>query len=235
MTTVDIRPADTRFHTDLGWLDSWHCFSFGPHFDPGNVGHGLLLVSNDDVVAPGQGFGTHPHRDMEIVTWVLSGELAHRDSTGTDGVIYPGLAQRMTAGTGITHSEMNARHDQPVHFVQMWVPPDTRGLPPGYEQVDLGDQLAAGGWVVVASGEEGESGVVIHQRSARLLVARVRDGEQLEVPAAPHGHVFVATGSVQLGDAHRLGKGDAARLTDAGPLGLQVGSEGAEVLVWLTA
>lgn len=234
MAPIDVRSAASRFHTDLGWLNSWHCFSFGHHYDPANVGHGLLLVSNDDVVAPGQGFGTHPHRDMEIVTWVLSGELAHRDSTGTDGVIYPGLAQRMSAGTGISHSEMNARTDQPVHFVQMWVPPDTRGVTPSYEQVDLGDQLAAGGWVMVASGDEREAGVFIHQHDARLLVARVREDEQLEVPAAPHGHVFVATGSAQLAQ-HELAAGDAARLTAAGTLALVGGAEGAEVLVWLTA
>src|SRR6478672_3454381 len=103
-----IRPAATRFHTQLDWLDSWHSFSFGPHHDPGNTGHGLLIVNNDDVVRAGGGFGTHGHRDMEIVTWVLRGELGHRDSTGTDGVIYPGLAQRMSAGSGIRHSEMNA-------------------------------------------------------------------------------------------------------------------------------
>ena len=105
---IDVRRAGERFHTQLDWLDSWHSFSFGPHRDPANTHHGLLLVNNDDVVRGGRGFGTHPHRDMEIVTWVLRGELEHRDSTGTVGVIYPGLAQRMSAGSGITHSEMNA-------------------------------------------------------------------------------------------------------------------------------
>ena len=122
---IDIRRADTRFHTEIDWLDSWHSFSFGNHYDPTNTHHGLLLVLNDDVIAPGGGFGTHPHRDMEIVTWVLDGALEHRDSEGNHGVISPGLAQRMSAGRGIRHSEVNASTTEPVHLLQMWVPPDT--------------------------------------------------------------------------------------------------------------
>ncbi|MFP3905826.1 MAG: pirin family protein, partial [Acidimicrobiales bacterium] len=148
--TIAIRAPEDRFHTDLGWLDSWHSFSFGRHYDPSEVGFGLLLVNNDDIVAPGGGFPAHFHRDMEIVTWVLSGALAHRDSTGTDGIIRPGLAQRMSAGSGITHSEMNASSTEPVHFVQMWVLPDANGIEPGYEQRDLTDRLEAGGLVPVA-------------------------------------------------------------------------------------
>src|SRR3954447_15068068 len=127
--TVDIRRAGERFSTDMGWLDSAHSFSFGHHYDPRNTHHGLLLVNNDDTVAPGTGFETHPHRDMEIVTWVLRGSLVHRDSTGRTGVIHPGLAQRMSAGTGIRHSERNDAHD-PVRFVQMWVVPDEGGGAP---------------------------------------------------------------------------------------------------------
>src|SRR3954451_9523222 len=127
---LDIRRANQRFTTDIGWLDSKHSFSFGHHYDAGNTHHGLLLVNNDDIVAPGTGFETHPHRDMEIVTWVLRGQLVHQDSEGHNGVIYPGLAQRMSAGTGILHSEKNDlsvrltepnNSDDPVHFVQMWV------------------------------------------------------------------------------------------------------------------
>src|SRR4051795_140881 len=151
--TIDHRTADSRFHTDIGWLDSWHSFSFGEHYDPRNTAHGLLIVSNDDRVAPAGGFGTHGHRDMEIVTWVLDGELEHRDSIGTVGVIYPGLAQRMSAGSGITHSEVNASRTADVHLVQMWVLPDTSGIEPGYEQLDVNDALARGGLVPVASGE----------------------------------------------------------------------------------
>ena len=142
-----------RFHTRIAWLDSHHSFSFGHHYDPSNVGHGLLLVSNDDRVRAGTGFSTHPHQDMEIVTWVLSGELEHKDSEGNRGILYPGLAQRMSAGTGIWHSEMNPSRDEDVHFVQMWVPPDTESIDPSYEQLDINGELAKGGLVPVASGQ----------------------------------------------------------------------------------
>src|SRR5262245_44546640 len=130
--TVDVRRAGERFHTRTSWLDSHHSFSFSRHYDPRNVNHGLLLVSNDDIVKPGTGCQTHPHEDMEIVTWVLSGELEHKDSVGNKGIIYPGLAQRMSAGTGILHSEINPSDSKDVHFVQMWVLPDTEGISPGY-------------------------------------------------------------------------------------------------------
>jgi redox-sensitive bicupin YhaK (pirin superfamily) len=228
--TIDIRRADSRFHTDIGWLDSWHSFSFGGHYSPDNTGHGLLIVSNDDRVAPGGGFGTHAHRDMEIVTWVLDGELEHRDSTGTFGVIYPGLAQRMSAGSGIRHSEMNHSTEQPVHFVQMWVVPDTDGIDPGYEQLDVNDRLASGGLVPVASGRGHEGAVTIHQRGAVMWVGRLSKGELVDLPDAPFVHVFAARGSVRVGDMS-LGEGDAARLTDAGPSVLTAEDE-AEVIVW---
>ena len=137
---IDVRRADSRFVTDLGWLDSKHSFAFGHHRSRANTHHGMLLVNNDDRVAPGTGFETHPHRDMEIVTWVLDGSLVHQDSMGNNGIIYPGLAQRMSAGTGILHSEKNDRQnvgdgapERPVHFVQMWVLPDEQGITPGYE------------------------------------------------------------------------------------------------------
>jgi quercetin 2,3-dioxygenase len=230
-STVTIRQPHERFHTDLGWLDSWHSFSFGRHYDPAETGFGLLLVNNDDVVAAGGGFPSHSHRDMEILTWVLDGELAHADSTGTDGVITPGLAQRMSAGSGITHSEMNASRTRPVHFVQMWVHPDTTGLDPSYEQRDLSEALAAGGLVAVASGKGHEGAVRIHQRDAVLWAARVADGERVEVPDGRHVHVFVAKGEADLGP-DRLLRGAAARLTGAGPITLTGGPEGAEVLVW---
>jgi redox-sensitive bicupin YhaK (pirin superfamily) len=232
--TVDVRPATSRFHTDLGWLDSWHSFSFGSHHDPSNTGHGLLIVNNDDTVRAGGGFGTHGHRDMEIVTWVLQGELGHRDSTGTDGVIYPGLAQRMSAGRGIQHSEMNASSTVDVHFVQMWVLPDTPGIDPSYEQRDLNDALDGGGLVVVASGQGHDGAVAIHQRDAALHVGRLTAGESVAVPDARHAHVFVATGDASL-DGTPLSRGDAVRLTDGGSPGLTAGSDGAEVLIWATA
>jgi redox-sensitive bicupin YhaK (pirin superfamily) len=232
---IDVRPASSRFHTRIDWLDSWHSFSFGGHYDPGNTHHGLLLVSNDDRVAPGAGFGTHPHSDMEIVTWVLSGRLEHRDSEGNHGVLYPGLAQRMSAGRGIRHSEMNGNPDEEAHFVQMWVLPDTKGLDPSYEQRDINDALAAGGLVPIASGQDHEGAVRIHQRDAVLWGGRLAPGEVVEVPAAPHAHVFVALGSVSLAGAGELSAGDAARLTAAGSPTLTAGDEGVEVLVWATA
>lgn len=228
---IDLRPAATRFHTRIGWLDSWHSFSFGHHHDPANVGHGLLLVSNDDRVAPGQGFGTHPHRDMEIVTWVLEGALAHEDSAGHSGVITPGVAQRMSAGTGILHSEMNASPDEEVHFVQMWVRPDRLGIDPGYEQVDISDRLDAGGLVPVASGQGHEGAVRLQQAGAVLWAARLTDDEAVTVPAARHVHVFVAQGAARLAD-HALTEGDAARLTDEPGHHLVATTADTEVLVW---
>jgi redox-sensitive bicupin YhaK (pirin superfamily) len=231
---IELRPAASRFHTELDWLDSWHSFSFGPHHDPSNTGHGLLVVNNDDVVRGGGGFATHGHRDMEIVTWVLDGELAHRDSTGTDGVIYPGLAQRMSAGRGIRHSEMNASATTDVHLVQMWVLPDTADIEPSYEQRDLNDAFAGDRLVVVASGRGDDGAVSIHQRDAVLSVGRLDPGATVEIPDAPHVHVFVAVGSGALDDS-AMATGDAARLTDAGTRTFTVGPDRAEVLVWATA
>ncbi len=228
--TIEVRPAESRFHTTISWLDSWHSFSFSSHYDPANVGHGLLIVSNDDVVAPGGGFATHPHSDMEIVTWVLEGQLAHHDSTGTEGVIYPGLAQRMSAGRGIRHSEMNASTTDPVRLVQMWVVPDTMGIDPGYEQLDLNHRLADGGLVAVASGQGHEGAVHIHQRGAVMWVGRMAAGATVTVPDAPFVHLFVATGEVDL-VGRQLGQGDAARLSGAGALALTARTP-AEVIIW---
>src|SRR5919202_4194788 len=142
--TVDVRPATSRFATRAGWLDSRHCFSFSSHYDPTNTHHGLLLVSNDDVVRPMTGFDTHPHRDMEIVTWVLEGELEHKDSEGNRGLIVPGDAQRMSAGTGILHSEINYSAKTDLRFVQMWVLPDTKSITPGYQETHIGDLVDSG-------------------------------------------------------------------------------------------
>ncbi|MGI9579314.1 MAG: pirin family protein [Microthrixaceae bacterium] len=226
---IDKRAAGDRFHTQIGWLDSWHSFSFGHHYDPREQGHGLLIVNNDDVVDPGSGFGAHPHRDMEIVTWVLEGELEHRDSEGNEGVIAPGLAQRMSAGTGIMHSEMNHSAVEPVHFVQMWVVPDTNGLSPGYEQQDVSADLASGGLVPVASGD-GSAAITINQQGARLWAARPPAGGSLMVPADAFAHVFVARGAVELA-GQSLERGDAARLHGAGELELTASTD-SEILIW---
>ena len=235
MTTFIVQRAADRFLTDAGWLQSQHSFNFGPHYSPDHEGHGLLLVNNDDVVAAGQGFGTHGHRDMEIVTWVLSGRLEHKDSEGNHGILYPGLAQRMSAGTGIRHSEFNASPDEPVHFLQMWVPPDTAGIEPGYEQLDLNEALNAGGLVPIASGKGHDGAIKVHQRDAVLWGGRLQAGEEVTIPLAPHVHLFVAVGSGLLESAGELATGDAVRLTDSEALVFTAGSEGAELSVWATA
>jgi hypothetical protein len=232
MRTIDVRPAASRDHTNIDWLDSRHSFSFGPHWNPANTGHGLLIVSNDDRVRAGSGFSTHPHRDMEIVTWVLDGELEHADSERNRGVIYPGLAQRMSAGRGIRHSEINPSATDDVHFVQMWVVPDTPSIDPGYEQHDVGSELAAGGLVPVASGRDHDAAIRIHQRDATLWVGRLAAGAEVVVPDAPYVHLFVGRGQVVLEGAGRLEEGDAARLTGAGSPTLTAGDDGAEVLIW---
>ena len=230
-----VHRAQDRFHTRIDWLDSWHSFSFGPHYDPNNTHHGLLLVSNDDRVKAGTGFGTHAHQDMEIVTWVLEGRLEHNDSEGNHGELYPGLAQRMSAGTGIRHSEQNPSAIEDVHFIQMWVPPDTKGIAPGYEQRDINAELAKGGLRPIASGQGHEGAIALHQRDAVLWGGRLQPGETVAVPEGPYAHVFVAIGSAELEGAGPLLEGDAARLADAGTPTLTAGSDGAEVLIWVTA
>jgi redox-sensitive bicupin YhaK (pirin superfamily) len=237
--SIEHVPARARMHTEIDWLDSWHSFSFGGHYDPANTHHGLLLVSNDDRVVAGGGFGTHGHRDMEIVTWVLDGALRHRDSTGTDDVIAPGLAQRMSAGSGIQHSEMNASATEAVHFVQLWVPPDRAGLTPGYEQRDVSDRLEAGGLFALASGgRAADAAIAIHQADATLWVGRISPGAAAGVPDAPVVHVFVARGSAVFragaGEPQALAEGDALRLTGAGAGSVEAGPDGVEVLVWET-
>ena len=231
-TTIDVRRDDQRLKTRIGWLDSKHSFSFGRHYDPDNTHFGLLLVSNDDIVSAGSGFETHPHRDMEIITWVLDGELEHKDSEGNRGLIYPGLAQRMSAGTGIWHSEMNPRGDAAAHFIQMWVVPDTERINPGYEQLDINGELSKGGLVPVASGQGHDAAIAIRQRDAVLWAGRLSGDESLVLPDAPYLHLFVARGAVELEGAGRLLAGDAVRLTAAEGLSLVADPEGAEVLVW---
>jgi quercetin 2,3-dioxygenase len=255
---ITVQRAEDRFRTRTDWLDSRHCFSFGRHYDPDDTHFGLLLVSNDDVVDPGTGFETHPHRDMEIVTWVLSGALVHQDSEGHSGVVYPGLAQRMSAGRGILHSEKNdswrltgePEHRDPVHFVQMWVAPDEAGLDPGYEQLEIDAELLGGGLVPVASGRgarHGEAAIRIRQKNATLHAARLAPGASVALPTAPYLHLYVPQGTVTLEGAARLRgdgphgedprggdlhEGDAARIEDAQGQRVSAGPAGAEILVW---
>ena len=172
---------------------------------------------------------------MGIVTWVLSGQLAHRDSEGNSGLLYPGLAQRMSAGSGIRHSEMNPSKDEAAHFVQMWVLPDTQGVQPGYQQLDVNAELAKGGLVPIASGQGHDAAITIHQRGAVLWGARLATGESVTLPDDPHVHAFVALGSASLETGEELAQGAAARLSRAGALRMTGGAEGAEILVWATA
>jgi len=232
--STEIRRADQRFHTRTEWLDSRHSFSFGPHYDPANTHFGLLMVNNEDIVAAGRGYDTHAHNEMEVLTWVLAGALVHRDSAGHSGVIHPGVAQRMSAGTGILHSEKSdAGHD--VHFVQMWVVPDTEKIAPGYDQRDVGPALESGELLVVASGmprHRHDSAISIRQEHAALYAARLAPGAGTVSPVAPLAHLFVARGSVELEGAGVLGTGDAARITGADGQRVTAGPDGAEVLMW---
>ncbi|OBB94736.1 pirin-like bicupin family protein [Mycobacterium sp. 852002-40037_SCH5390672] len=230
--TTEFRSAASRAVTTTPWLTSRHSFSFGDHYDPDNTHFGLLLVNNDDIVSPGTGFDTHPHRDMEIVTWVLRGELSHHDSAGNRGVIYPGLAQRMSAGSGILHSERNDSPGEPVHFVQMWVVPDEAGVPPSYQQHEIDEKLLAAGLVTIASGITAhDAAITLHNRNAALHGTRLLPGAAVTLPRAPYLHLFVASGRVSVEGIGAVHGGDAVRFTDAD--GWRVtASEPSELLIW---
>jgi quercetin 2,3-dioxygenase len=219
---LDIRRAGQRFHTRTDWLNSFHSFSFGQHYDPNNVGFSALRVLNDDVIAPGRGFGAHPHRDMEIVTWVLEGALAHRDSSGGEGVLRPGEVQTMTAGTGIVHSEYNASATEPVHFLQMWVEPDRTGLTPGYAQKGYPEAARRGVLLPVVSNGSIEGTLPIHQ-NATMWVGTFDTGQSLthRNNVGEHSHLYVASGQVRIGD-ETLHAGDAVRITGREELVIEV-------------
>jgi len=209
---ITLRSAGARGHFDFGWLDTHHTFSFGEYFDPEHTQFRALRVLNEDRVLPGKGFGTHGHRDMEILTWVLSGALEHRDSLGTHGVIRPGEAQVMSAGTGIRHSEFNASATEPVHFLQIWILPERQGLAPRYDQVafsekDLEDRLR-----LIASPDGSEGSVKLFQ-DVKVYAARLSAGREVRaaLPAARSGFLQVAKGSVTL-NGTAMHAGDAARI-----------------------
>jgi redox-sensitive bicupin YhaK (pirin superfamily) len=230
---VEIRRSPERFVTTTDWLVSRHSFSFGQHYDPDNVGFGPLLVSNEDVLSPGTGFDAHQHSGVDILTWVLDGELTHHDSAGNSGIARPGRVQQLSAGRGIEHSERN-EGAEPAHYVQMWVASDEPDAESAYTQRDLEPEIAAGGLVLVAAGIERhpEPPVLrLGNRSATFSVARLSAGQDVELPTAPLVHVFVAQGSVDV-DAHgQLDVGDALRCRTA--TGLRVRAvTSAELLVW---
>ena len=207
---IQIRKSEDRGHFDHGWLDTRHTFSFASYYDPEQMGFRTLRVINEDRVLPGQGFGTHGHRDMEILTYVLSGALAHEDSMGNVEVLRAGELQRMTAGSGIQHSEFNGSESEPVHFLQIWLLPDRRGLKPGYEQMKLApsrNRLA-----LVASPDDGA--MKIHQ-DARVLIGQVEAGHEVrhDLAAGRGAWVHVVRGKVAV-NGKELGTGDAAALTD---------------------
>ena len=228
---MQIRKSEDRGHADHGWLKSQHSFSFAGYFDPEHVEFGVLRVINEDRVAPGGGFGTHPHRDMEIVSYVLSGELAHRDSMGNGSVIRPGDVQRMSAGTGVFHSEMNPSGTTPVHFLQIWIRPDRNGIAPGYEQKHFGDADKRGRLRLVASRDGADGSVRIHQ-DARLHAGLFDGAESALLPIASGRRVYVhlVRGTLAV-NGTVLSGGDALKLTEVHQVDLAQGRD-AEVLVF---
>lgn len=235
MSTEIIRAAD-RHHWANEWLTSWQSFPATGNYDLFGNAHGVLVVHNDDVVGAGEGLDAHQHRNMEILTWVVEGSVAHRDSFGHEVVLAPGTLGHMSAGRGITHSERNAdsRYDgDRLRVIQMWVAPHTDGLPPTHAERDFTAALAAGEPVVVASGRPGHAGTAalpIANRFAALHVARPPAGRTVELPAAPYGHLFVVDGRIDVGGAV-LGAGNALRTTGEPPLRLTA-LDDAEILYW---
>ncbi len=223
---TELRRAAERGHADHGWLDSWHTFSFADYYDPRHMGYGPLRVINEDRVRPGAGFGTHGHRDMEIITYVLEGALAHKDSMGNASTIVPGDVQRMSAGTGVRHSEYNHDPANVTHFLQIWIEPDRAGSPPSYEQKHFDGAGKRGRLRLVAS-PDGRDGSVSLQQDA-FLYAGLFDGGESAALEARKAYVHVARGTITVND-HALGAGDA--LMSAGKIVLEKG-QGAEVLVF---
>jgi hypothetical protein len=227
---ITLRPKDERGHADHGWLDSHHTFSFADYYDPDHMGFRNLRVINDDRVAPGRGFGTHPHRDMEIVSYVLEGALEHKDSMGTGSVIRPGDVQRMSAGTGVRHSEFNASKTEPVHFLQIWIQPAKSGIAPGYEQKTFSREDKKGRLRVVASPDGRDGSVTIHADA--VLYAGIFDaGDSADLPLShKNAWVHVASGAVRVG-GRDLSDGDGAEITNESVVKIE-GTSGGEVLVF---
>ena len=228
---LEIRRAQDRGYADHGWLKSFHSFSFADYHDPDHVEFGVLRVINEDRVSPGQGFGTHSHRDMEIISYVLEGELAHKDSTGTASTIRPGDVQRMSAGRGVQHSEFNPSASEGVHFLQIWIQPNVRGSAPSYEEKRFSAGEKRGRLRLVASPDRAEGSVLI-QQDARVYAGLFDGDESAELVIAPgrRAYVHVARGAITANGV-ALQAGDALMLTDTGKLTLRQGRD-AEVLVF---
>ncbi len=229
---VTVRRASERGLSKTDWLDSRHTFSFADYADPRHMGFGRLRVINEDKVAPGRGFGKHPHRDMEILSYVLEGSLEHGDSMGTGSVIRPGDVQRMSAGTGVVHSERNASPSEPVHFLQIWIVPEARGLAPGYEQKRFSDDRKPNALKLIASRDGRDGSVTVHQ-DASLYAGALDAGAEVKVTLAPGRRAWV---QVLRGEAivngQPVGRGDGASTEGETELTLVGGSQPGEVLVF---
>jgi len=231
MLMITRRLAQDRGHAQHGWLDSYHTFSFADYYDPRHMGFRTLRVINEDRVQPGKGFGTHPHRDMEIISYVLEGALAHKDSLGTGSVIRPGEVQRMTAGTGVTHSEFNPSRTEPVHFLQIWLLPERAGLPPSYEQRAFPTEEKQGRLRLVASPDGREGSVTIHQ-AVDLYASLLAPGQAVTHRLTPgrHAWVQVLRGTIRLNDT-ALSAGDGAAASEEALLTMTA-TDPAEVLLF---
>jgi redox-sensitive bicupin YhaK (pirin superfamily) len=216
---MNIRRANERGHAEHGWLDTWHTFSFAGYYDPAHMGFRSLRVINDDTVSPGAGFGTHPHRDMEIITYILDGELEHKDSMGNGRVIRTGEVQYMAAGTGVQHSEFNPSEKNPVHLLQIWIQPDRKGVTPRYAEKSMA-RAKTGTLHLVASKAGRDGSIEIHQ-DADLWLAKLEAGQAVSHPLASQRHAWlhVAEGEVEL-NGRKMGTGDAAAVSDEGSLKL---------------
>jgi hypothetical protein len=227
----EIRRADERGFADHGWLKSYHSFSFANYYDPGHMGFGPLRVINEDRVAGGGGFGKHPHNDMEIISYVLSGELEHKDSMGNGSVIRPGDVQRMSAGTGVVHSEYNQSKTDPVHFLQIWIIPEEEGIQPGYEQKLFADEDKRARLCLVASPDGRDQSVTIHQNA--LIFATLVDGDERvehDLAAGRQAYVHVVRGNVSI-NGEALESGDAIKIRDERNVTIEHGEQ-AEVLLF---
>ena len=228
---ITIRKAEDRGHFDLGWLDTYHTFSFDQYYDPAHMHFRSLRVINEDRVATAKGFPTHSHRDMEIITYILSGELEHRDSMGNGSVIRPGDVQRMSAGTGVAHSEFNPSETTSVHLLQIWIMPRARNLPPSYEQKFFSEEERRGRLRLVAS-EDGREGSVTIQQDARLYATILEPGASIEhtLPDKRYAWIQVARGNLHV-NGHELKEGDGAAVSNEQPVQL-ASNDGAEVLLF---
>jgi redox-sensitive bicupin YhaK (pirin superfamily) len=231
MTTMIIRRSHERGHAQHGWLESYHTFSFADYYDPSHMGFRALRVINEDRVQPGQGFGTHGHRDMEIISYVLEGALQHKDSIGTGSVIRPGDVQRMSAGTGVRHSEFNASKSELVHFLQIWIEPDRAGYPPSYEQKAFSDDEKRGRLRLVASADGRDGSLTIHQ-DASVYAGLFERGARVSFALGPgrHAWIHMVRGTATVSGAI-LGAGDAAGIHEPGKIDV-AGEAAAEVLVF---